>query len=235
LFPCEIKKNGITTFWIEIPGKSADASMPERGTNAIDKISKVLATFERFKEKLTKRTYPLTGRPSFVSCIINGGWWEVIVADSCRLQITTHLVPGETAQQRNSEMIGILEGIKQEDPAFNYSIIFWKNDLLGMPLPSTCPNRPKLDPTEISREEPIVQAMFRASEDVFGKPLTLGGTRYACDSPDFVNDEHILALVFGPGNIEQAHTYNEWIDIEELIKTTMMYAVGAVEYLGHAE
>lgn len=227
--------NGITTFWIEVLGKSAHASMPEMGINAIDKTSKVLAAFERYKEDLTKRAHPLTGSPAFVSCIIKGGWREVIVADRCRLQITTHLVPGESAQQRYAEVVDILEKIKQQDNDFQYSIIDWKNDPLGMPLQKTGPNRPKLDPTEISQDEPIVQAMLRASKEVLGKPLALGGTRYACDSPYFVNDEHIPTIAFGPGNIEQAHTYDEWIGIEELIKATMLYAVGAVEYLGYAE
>ena len=31
------------------------------------------------------------------------------------------------------------------------------------------------------------------------------------------------ALVFGPGNIEQAHAEKEWIDLEELEKLTQLY------------
>jgi len=59
---------------------------------------KVQNAFEEYKEKLSKRKHPLTGAPAFVSCIISGGWRGVVVADECKLQTTTHLVPGETAE-----------------------------------------------------------------------------------------------------------------------------------------
>lgn len=35
----------------------------------------------------------------------------------------------------------------------------------------------------------------------------------------------IETIVFGPGKIEQAHSYNEYIEIDSLIKATIIYAI----------
>jgi succinyl-diaminopimelate desuccinylase len=224
--------NGITTFWIEISGRSAHASMPEKGINAIDKMAKVLVAFEGYRKVLQRRAHPLTGTPAFVNCIIDGGWRSVIVADRCRLHVTTHLVPGETAKQRLQEVRDILEGLKEADPEIDYRILDWKDQPLALPILSSGPDRPKLDPTEISKDEPIVQTLLRASQDVRGTQSPLGGTRYACDSPFFVNDYGVPTVACGPGSIDQAHTYDEWVEVDQLVLAARLYAVTAADFLG---
>jgi acetylornithine deacetylase/succinyl-diaminopimelate desuccinylase family protein len=224
--------NGITTFWIRVGGRSAHASMPERGVNAIDKMLKVLNALEEYKKRLAKRVHPLTGTPAFVSCIIKGGWRSVIVADECRLHITTHLIPGETTRSRLSEVNEILEELKLKDPQLETQILDWKEETLTLPLPETGPGRPRLDPTEISVDEPVVQAVVRGARESLGKDLPINGSRYACDSPYFVNDEKVPALVFGPGSIDQAHTYDEWIEVKQLVDAVKVYAATAAIFLG---
>ena len=105
---------------------------------------------------------------------------------------------------------------------------------IALPLPKTGPHRPRLDPTEISVEEPVVQAMLNGSREALGKELSIGGTRYACDSPFYVNEGNIPTLAFGPGTIEQAHTYDEWVDVKQLVDSTKVYALGAMKFLGYS-
>jgi len=225
--------NGISTFWIKVTGRSAHASMPEKGINAIDKMLTVMNAFETYKEELDKRVHPLSGKPAFVSCIINGGWRDVIVADECRLHITTHMIPGETIESRYTEVKEILDGLMRKDPDLKAEMLDWQGKTITLPLPKTGGDRPLLDPTEISKEEPVVQAMLAGSEDVLGRKLPVGGSRYACDSPFYVNGANIPTLIFGPGSIDQAHTYDEWIDIQQLVDASGVYAVGAMKFLGY--
>jgi acetylornithine deacetylase/succinyl-diaminopimelate desuccinylase-like protein len=82
-------------------------------------------------------------------------------------------------------------------------------------------------------EAAVVQAMLRGSRDALDDELPMGGSRYACDTPFFVNEAKAPALVFGPGSIDQAHTYDEWVEIEQLVKATKVYAAGALRFLGH--
>jgi acetylornithine deacetylase/succinyl-diaminopimelate desuccinylase family protein len=226
--------NGITTFCVKVNGKSSHASRPEKGINAIDKMVAVLNAFESYKERLSKRVHPLSGSPAFVSSIINGGWRNVIVADECTLHITTHMIPGETTESRYSEVLDILDDLKKKDPELEVSMLDWKDQPITLPLPKSGPDRPRLDPTEISVEEPIVQAMLKGSRDAFGKELSIGGIHYACDSPFYVNEGKIPTLVFGPGNIDQAHTYDEWVDVQQLVDATKVYALGALRFLGYS-
>ncbi len=232
--PTELKINpacnGITTFCVKVNGKSSHASMPEKGINAVDKMLSVLNAFELYKEKLSKRVHPLSGAPAFVSSIIKGGWRTVIVADECTLHITTHMIPGETTESRYSEVLEILDDLKKKDPELEVCMLDSNHHPITLPLPKTGPHRPRLDPTEISVEEPVVQAMLNGSMDALGKELRIGGSRYACDSPFFVNEGNIPTLVFGPGNIEQAHTYDEWVDVQQLVDATKVYAVGAMKF-----
>ncbi len=224
--------NGIATFWIKVTGKSAHASKPEKGINAIDKMLNVWSAFEGYKERLNKRVHPLSGKPAFVSCIIEGGWRGVIVADECKLHITTHMIPGETIESRYTEVIEILEELKNKDSELNVEMLDWKGEAITLPLPSSGPDRPRLDPTEIPAEDPLVQAMLKGSGDALDRRLPIGGSRYACDSPFYVNEGNIPALIFGPGNIDHAHTYDEWVDVSQLVDATKVYAAGAMRYLG---
>jgi acetylornithine deacetylase/succinyl-diaminopimelate desuccinylase family protein len=226
--------NGITTFCVKVNGKSSHASMPEKGINAIDKMLTVLNAFESYKERLSKRVHPLSGAPAFVSSIIEGGWRTVIVADECTLHITTHMIPGETTESRYSEVLEILDDLKKNDPDLEVNMLDWKGQPITLPLPKTGQNRPRLDPTEISVEEPVVQAMLNGSREALGKELSIGGSRYACDSPFYVNEGNIPTLALGPGNIEQAHTYDEWVDVQQLVEATKVYALGAMRFLGYS-
>jgi len=227
--------NGISTFWIKVNGKSAHASMPEKGTNAIDKMLKIMNALEEYKQKLSRRVHPLTGTPPFVYCMLRGGWRSVIVADECRLHVTTHLVPGETIEARFAEILEILGNLKKEDPEFQCELVDSYDDPIILPLPKKGPRRARLNPTEIPVDEPIVRALLNASKYALGRQLPIKGNRYACDSPYFVNEGKIPTLAFGPGCIDQAHTYDEYVEVKQLVEATEVYALGAVGYLGSGE
>jgi acetylornithine deacetylase/succinyl-diaminopimelate desuccinylase-like protein len=132
-------------------------------------------------------------------------------------------------------VLEILEDIKKRDPEFRYELVDSAEVPVRIPLPKKGPDRATLNPTEIPVEEPVVQSMLHASEDALGKRLPVKGTRYACDTPYYVNEGGIPALAFGPGCIDQAHTYDEYVEIRQLIDAAKVYALGAMRYLGYAK
>ena len=223
--------NGITAFWIKILGQSAHASTPEKGINAIDNMLVVLNALEKYKEKLRSREHPLTGIPAFVSCIISGGWRDAVVPDECKLLVSTHLVPGETVESRLAEVMEMLKELNKKDPELTAEVLDLTDRPITLPLPKPGPHTLRLDPTEISVDEPIVRAMLQASKDALGKELPIRGSRYACDSPYLVNEGKIPTLVFGPGSIDQAHRENEWVEVEQLVDAAKVYAIAAIRFL----
>jgi acetylornithine deacetylase len=67
---------------------------------------------------------------------------------------------------------------------------------------------------EVSVESPVVRFLSLALRDVCGE-TQVEAAQYATDAGVY-NGAGIPAVVFGPGDIAQAHTAEEWIDIENL-------------------
>jgi len=69
------------------------------------------------------------------------------------------------------------------------------------------------------RSGPFADVLTRL-ETASGK--SPGTARYTTDA-GFYSAAGIPAVVFGPGDIAQAHTANEWIDLSELERGTLLF------------
>ena len=82
------------------------------------------------------------------------------------------------------------------------------------PLLIVPPLRP---PAASSLAEAAQQAL--AAEEL---PIETTGATYATNGGE-LSRKGVDAIVFGPGDIAQAHTRNEWIDLDELRKAVRVY------------
>ena len=48
-------------------------------------------------------------------------------------------------------------------------------------------------------------------------------------------DHRIPSVIFGPGNLEQAHSVDEWIDVDEIYQAAKVYAAIAYRILRQEE
>jgi acetylornithine deacetylase/succinyl-diaminopimelate desuccinylase-like protein len=46
-----------------------------------------------------------------------------------------------------------------------------------------------------------------------------------------MSDRGVRSVIFGPGNLEQAHSVDEWIDVEEIYQAAKVYAAIAFDLL----
>ena len=67
---------------------------------------------------------------------------------------------------------------------------------------------------EVSEQSPIVQSLARAIESVSGKAI-VEAAHYATDAGVY-NSIGVPTVVFGPGNIAQAHTESEYIELHQV-------------------
>ena len=187
--------------WVQLDthGKSAHGSRPELGRNAIHEMARIVDALEtEYAAILRKRTrHPLLGHATVNVGTIHGGTQPNIVPDSCVVTIDRRTIPGETEAGVQREMKTFLAR-KKLHATF-----------------SMARTEPCL-PMETAARIPLVQQFLRSAGQ--RKPV---GVRYFCDAA-VLAEGGIPSVVFGPGDIAQAHTVDEWISLRSLERATEM-------------
>jgi len=80
---------------IETHGKSAHASQPDRGENAIYKMVKIVRCIEQITPGLKLFNHPVLGSPTISVGKIQGGSKTNIVPDRCTAEIDLRTIPGQ--------------------------------------------------------------------------------------------------------------------------------------------
>jgi acetylornithine deacetylase/succinyl-diaminopimelate desuccinylase-like protein len=183
---------------LETRGKAAHGSKPELGKNAVHEMARIVDVFETtYAGILRRRSHPLLGRPTVNVGTIAGGSQPNIVPDRCRISIDRRTIPGESEAGVRREIRGLLRRHKLNATLLN---------IRGAPCPAL-ETDPKL---------PLVTEFLRAAGG--GKPL---GVDYFCDAAVLAGGG-IPSVVFGPGDIAQAHTADEWVSIRQLEEATRL-------------
>ncbi len=180
-------------------GVSAHSSQPEKGSNAILHMAKVLTALERYDSELRMRHHPLVGNPTLTVTMIQGGRGANLVPDFCQITVDRRTLPDEDPLAAWDELKRFL----QSQP-----------ELLELMLEVREPNLVNWG-MEVSEDSPPVQRLSAACQQIGIKPQILG-VRYTSDASIFAR-AGIPSVVFGPGNIEQAHTAEEWVEIEQVV------------------
>ena len=197
-----IAHNGSFRLTIQTTGKAAHSSTPHLGRSAISDIVRVIDLLEsKYIPSLTA-THQMTGKAQASINLISGGVQINIIPDSCEIQMDRRVVPGEDPQQVSDEIHELLQTLPDN------ICIKTSSRFNAIPLP----------PSADSRFLESVQCVLKACE-LDASPL---GVPYGTDAGE-LGSHGISTLVLGPGDIAQAHTKDEWIDIDQLNLGTKVY------------
>jgi acetylornithine deacetylase/succinyl-diaminopimelate desuccinylase-like protein len=176
------------TAWIEIEteGRSAHASTPAAGVNAIDRMANVLQVLKsNFPHICRLPADPVLGTSTLSVGVIRGGSKINVVPDRCVAEVDIRILPGQEAIAqaidaflREQEILATIRSIKTSAPLYT-------------------------DPSH-----PVIKRFL-----ALGSKLT--GASWFCDAA-FFSLENTPAAAIGPGSIAQAHTSDEFIEIAEL-------------------
>jgi acetylornithine deacetylase/succinyl-diaminopimelate desuccinylase-like protein len=173
-------------------GLSAHGAQPELGRNAVHAMARVVDLLEtEYAGELRRRRHPLLGRATINVGSIRGGTQANIVPDSCEILVDRRTLPGETEVRVEREIHTFLRKRGLE-------VTFDRGRL------APC------EPLETNPEMPLVR-QFLASIGQ-RKPA---GVNYFCDA-SVLSRGGIPSIVFGPGDIAQGHTADEWIELDSL-------------------
>jgi acetylornithine deacetylase/succinyl-diaminopimelate desuccinylase-like protein len=173
-------------------GRSAHGARPELGRNAIHAMARVVDLLEtRYAASLRHRRHIILGRPTVSVGVISGGTQANIVPDLCSILADRRTLPGETEQSVRKEIASLFR-----THGLEVSMI---DEKLGACLP-----------LETDIRTPLVAQFMNC----IGQEGPLG-VDYFCDA-SVLSQVGIPSVVFGPGDIAQAHTADEWVSLAQL-------------------
>ena len=200
---------------VTVFGKSAHASSPEEGINAISNMARVIQALDTLAEDISKRCDPLIGKASLAITQINGGRATNVIPDQCVITIDRRLIPGETLKDAFDEISATIDNEKKA----NSSLVVSIEEKIG------------ISPCSISPEEPIVKTAKDSIYQVTNKNREVTGFNACCDMWCLVEKANIPTVILGPGKLSMAHKVNESISINELYDAVKIYTTIALNWL----
>jgi acetylornithine deacetylase len=192
---------GCVRWDIDITGLAAHSSKPEEGVDAVA-IGTGLAVHLRdvFGRRLASRRHDLVGAATLVCTMIQGGEGPNTIPANCRLKFDRRTLPGETGPQAWEE-------IAAEVAAYARTV----SDRAAIKM-----QHPFIDcgSMEVDPESPVVLAA-RAACRAEGLSDAVVGVPFGSDACR-MTPAGIPTIVFGPGSIEQAHTADEYVEIDQV-------------------
>jgi acetylornithine deacetylase len=141
---------------------------------------------------------PVLGPPSLSVGRIEGGQSVNVIPDWCEIEVDRRLIPGEDslacmehARQFVAGRVGGLEAIEMLPPWINFPALSAKGS------------------------EHWAAAVCDAVTGALGRRPEITGVPYGTDAGP-LGAAGLPCLVFGPGDIAQAHTKDEWADLDQV-------------------
>jgi acetylornithine deacetylase/succinyl-diaminopimelate desuccinylase-like protein len=180
-------------------GVATHSSQPHMGDNAIYRMSRVLAALEAYGRDVVPQlaNHPLCGHPTLSVGLIWGGISVNTVPDSCTIEIDRRVLPMEDPRVALDHCLDYLQSMCGADER----IVHEKPFMLTRGLADT--NNGEL----AARLGDVIRK--------HGGPGERIGVPFGTDAPHYAATG-CPTVVFGPGSIDQAHTADEWLDIEQL-------------------
>ena len=191
---------GVLRWEIQCHGKAAHSSKPHLGVNAIANMARAILALEEDSEKLRTVVHPLLGAATLSVGLIQGGQGINVVPELCTIHLDRRLLPA------------------QEIPAV---LDYYRGLLSSIPGISFLPPMLEDGAMETSCDSEIVQTALRTSRTL-GLSHEPVGVPFGTDASKF-SRAGIPSIICGPGNIDQAHAADEFIECIQVEQAAEFY------------
>lgn len=204
-----VAHKGVVRWRCRATGRAAHSSRPDQGDNAIYHMAEAVLALQAYATTLQQRLGdPALGPPTLNVGTIHGGVSVNTVPDCCTIEIDRRLLPEDVPQRARDDVLDALAhhpslgAYLQHDPPFLVS-------------------RGLSDRDNRALAERLLQCLRQLGHDAH--PVRVP---YGTNAP-FYAQAGMPTVVCGPGSIEQAHTADEWIAIDQLqAAVDVYYAIG---------
>ncbi|MDG1894734.1 MAG: M20 family metallopeptidase [Fuerstiella sp.] len=199
-----VAHRGVTRFKIHTAGRACHSSDPAQGVNAIYRMARVVSVLEEYALLLprTVNPHPLCGGATLSIGRIYGGASVNIVPDECAIEVDRRVIPGEKHDQVKEDIQRYLTERLDFDVEFE---------------PPWIESPALTDADNQQLAESVLSCVARVDGDhsAIGVPYGTHASRTCAGG--------VPSIVFGPGSIDQAHTKDEFLEIDQLEKAAEVY------------
>ena len=194
--------------------------------NAIEKAQVVIDALARLREDWRERAehrHPHLSPPTAIPTVMHAGEWSVTYPASCEIVAGICYLPvqadelgfGTRVEREVSEWIAAAAAA---DPwlAAHPPTLEWSIDV---------------PPMEIDEREPIVALVQGATADV-GAPGVLAGLDSWYDGATYTLSAGTPSIAYGPRSIAWAHTIDEYVPVDDLVRCAQAIALSAMRFCG---
>lgn len=210
-----LSHSGIYRARFTFEGKAASSSKPGDGVDALEKSIRAVQALYELGERIKERSVQGWGSPTLSVTTLHAGTATNVLADRSTFSIDRRLVPGESHEAVEAEILDVLEMQKNKDPDFRY-------------IREIISDRPALD---VPPDSGIVKVIEKVYEDLQGKPVEKMTARWGSDAANIMKATGMPMPVLGPGRGEEAATANEKVSIENYLASVEIYALTAARML----
>ena len=212
-----IAHKGYLRMQIRTQGRAAHTSNPAAGDNAIYQMASVVAMVrDELQHRWDAVTHPLLPGPTIAVGTIRGGEVVNIVPAECVVDVDRRLLPHEDPEAVLRDVDSALAALMVRDPSVKAT---------------------RSEPLAVDRglDTPATAAVVRAAEAACR--ATIGradvvGVSYGTHAAPLWRIAGVSAIVLGPGSIHQAHTADEYVEVDQLALATEIYCRSALAGLG---
>ncbi|OIB58068.1 M20 family metallopeptidase [Natrialba sp. SSL1] len=199
---CRVATSEKGMAWYEIswPGEPAHASDPDRGTNPIDHVRPVLARLNDYDASLRERRDSLCGQAYATVTQISAGEGsnKAVLADRTAVTLDRRILPDETIDAVDDEIEQVVSELNRDHG-----------------IEATWDRAETYSSAEIPIDHPLAEIFREHSTAVTDAAPDPWGIRASTDVREFINHADIPAITWGPGSLAQAHTVDEYVDLDE--------------------
>lgn len=221
---------GAMSFVIEVPGLAAHASKRLQGQNSLDHFVSIMEAMREDERRINgSETHPLMRALELPYAtnvgIIEGGLWSSSVLDHLKATVRIGVALNETVEQAEQRFRKSIMNAIKDDP--------W----LSKNPPKITRQAAGFGSSHIIESHPLVSAVSESAEEVFRNPTTITGAAYGCDMSGWIRIAGVPTVLYGPGDIECAHSPNEWVSLETTYRSAQVMVKAAERMLemDHAE
>lgn len=235
-------QGGVVTAWITIQSpetlhdgvraRTIHAGGGLFGASAVEKMVKVIQGLQELERHwAVTKSYPgfPPGATTINPAVVEGGRHPAFLADRCALWCTFHFYPNETAESVAAEVEDHVRRVAEADvwlrrhpPAFR-----WGGRSMILDRGEVFPAVP------LDQETPGVRCLAAAHEAVLGRAPSCGMWPSVSDA-GWLAQAGIPAVIYGPGELEQAHARDESIAVADLVDAARVYARLICDWCGVA-